>query len=41
MSTKIGIIAEGPIDHCLLPPLLERIARSGGLRLAPERGRRG
>lgn len=27
MSTKIGIIAEGPIDHCLLPPLLGRIAR--------------
>lgn len=27
MSTKIGIIAEGPIDHALLPPLLERIAR--------------
>lgn len=27
MSTKIGIIAEGPIDQCLLPPLLERIAK--------------
>jgi|GEM_PF-2045169 len=27
MSTKIGIIAEGPIDHRLLPPLLERIAK--------------
>ena len=27
MSTKIGIIAEGPIDHALLPALLERIAR--------------
>jgi hypothetical protein len=27
MSTKIGVIAEGPIDHALLPPLLERIAR--------------
>jgi hypothetical protein len=27
MSTKIGIIAEGPIDHVLIPPLLERIAR--------------
>ncbi len=27
MSTRIGIIAEGPIDHCLLPPLLGRIAR--------------
>ncbi len=27
MSTKIGIIAEGPIDHCLLPALLEQIAR--------------
>lgn len=27
MSTKIGIIAEGPIDHCLQPPLLERIAK--------------
>ncbi|MBN1554251.1 MAG: hypothetical protein JXA11_05865 [Phycisphaerae bacterium] len=27
MSTKIGIIAEGPIDHALLPPLLERIAQ--------------
>src|ERR1051325_1200404 len=26
MSTKIGIIAEGPIDHALLPALLERIA---------------
>ena len=28
MSTKIGIIAEGSIDHVLLPPLLERIAQS-------------
>lgn len=27
MTTKIGIIAEGPIDHALLPPLLERIAQ--------------
>jgi len=27
VSTKIGIIAEGPIDHALLPALLERIAR--------------
>jgi len=27
MSTRIGIIAEGPIDHALLPALLERIAR--------------
>ena len=27
MSTKVGIIAEGPIDHALLPVLLERIAR--------------
>jgi len=27
MSTKIGIIAEGPIDHALLSPLLERIAK--------------
>lgn len=27
MSTKIGIIAEGPIDHALLPCLLERIAK--------------
>jgi len=27
MSTKVGIIAEGPIDHALLPALLERIAR--------------
>jgi len=27
MSTKIGIIAEGPIDHCLLPALLHRIAQ--------------
>jgi hypothetical protein len=27
VSTRIGIIAEGPIDHCLLPPLLGRIAR--------------
>jgi hypothetical protein len=26
MSTKIGIIAEGPIDHALLPALLHRIA---------------
>jgi len=26
MSTKIGIISEGPIDHVLLPPLLSRIA---------------
>jgi hypothetical protein len=26
MSTPIGIIAEGPIDHVLLPVLLERIA---------------
>lgn len=26
MSTKIGIISEGPIDQVLLPPLLERIA---------------
>ena len=23
MSTKIGIIAEGPIDHALLPALLD------------------
>jgi hypothetical protein len=28
VSTKIGIIAEGPIDHALLPALLERIARA-------------
>jgi hypothetical protein len=27
MSTKVGVIAEGPIDHTLLSPLLERIAR--------------
>jgi hypothetical protein len=27
VSTRIGIIAEGRIDHALLPPLLERIAR--------------
>lgn len=27
MSTKVGIIAEGPIDYILLPALLERIAR--------------
>lgn len=27
MSTKIGIIAEGPIDHVLLPALLSRIAQ--------------
>jgi len=27
MSTRIGIIAEGPIDYALLPVLLERIAR--------------
>jgi hypothetical protein len=27
MSTRIGIIAEGPIDQALLPVLLERIAR--------------
>lgn len=26
MSTKVGIIAEGPIDYILLPVLLERIA---------------
>jgi hypothetical protein len=26
MSTKIGIVAEGPIDHALLHALLERIA---------------
>jgi hypothetical protein len=26
VSTKVGIIAEGPIDHALLPPLLGRIA---------------
>ena len=25
MSTKVGIIAEGPIDHALLPALLSRI----------------
>ena len=34
MSTKIGIIAEGLIDHTLLPVLLERIAGSSGLQLA-------
>ena len=27
MSTRVGIIAEGPIDYALLPPLLSRIAR--------------
>ncbi len=27
MSTKVGIIAEGPIDHALLPALLSRIAQ--------------
>lgn len=27
MSTKIGVIAEGPVDHILLPALLERIAQ--------------
>jgi len=27
MSTKIGIIAEGPIDHVLLPELLGRISQ--------------
>lgn len=27
MSTKLGVIAEGPIDHALLGPLLERIAQ--------------
>lgn len=27
MSTKIGIIAEGPIDHVLLPALLTRVAQ--------------
>ena len=27
MSTKIGVIAEGPIDHALLPELLARIAQ--------------
>src|SRR3954452_22563589 len=26
MSTKVGIIAEGPIDNALLPALLSRIA---------------
>jgi len=26
VSTRIGIIAEGPIDHALIPPLLSRIA---------------
>ena len=26
-ATRVGIIAEGPIDHALLPALLERIAR--------------
>lgn len=26
VSTKVGIIAEGPIDHALLPALLQRIA---------------
>jgi hypothetical protein len=28
MSTKIGVISEGPIDHVLLPPLLSHIART-------------
>ena len=27
MSTKVGIIAEGPIDYHLIPAVLERIAR--------------
>ncbi len=26
MSTRVGIIAEGPIDLALLPPILSRIA---------------
>lgn len=26
-ATRIGVIAEGPVDHALLPALLERIAR--------------
>lgn len=26
MSTRVGIIAEGPIDYALLPPLLSRIS---------------
>ena len=26
MSTRVGIIAEGPIDLALLPPMLRRIA---------------
>ena len=26
MSTRIGIIAEGPIDHVLLPPLISTVA---------------
>ncbi len=26
MSTRVGIITEGPIDQALLPPLLSRIA---------------
>ena len=39
MSTRIGIIAEGPIDHALLPVLLERIAlerASFGWPVAPD-----
>jgi hypothetical protein len=31
MSTKLGIIAEGPIDHVLLPALLSRIATDKAL----------
>jgi hypothetical protein len=31
MSTKVGIIAEGPIDHALLPALLGRIATDKAL----------
>ena len=27
MSTRIGIIAEGPIDHVLLPPLISSVAK--------------
>ena len=27
VSTKVGIIAEGPIDYVLIPALMERIAQ--------------
>jgi hypothetical protein len=39
MSTKIGIISEGPIDHVLLPPLLSQLAsRDAGYEWPVETG---